>query len=299
MQKSVLIKRIRELTSPIRPQQFKHETKLRPLEGIKCVAFDFYGTMFISGVGDISIDEEQQEAYQPIFEKALDQTGINVLQATPGKIGLQQFEETILRHKNQKKDEGIEYPEPNIIDVWQEVLASLTELNYIEGPVTEQSATRFAVEYEFNANKIWPVPNLKAILNRLLNRGLMLGIISNSQFYTPLAFEALIGSSTDDFGFDPDLQKWSYVQGVKKPSLNFYRTFVQALPAKNLNPQEVLYIGNDLFKDIIPASKLEMRTGLYVGDRRSLRHEKKDLSKTKYKPDIIIDDLHQISDCID
>lgn len=298
MQKSVLIKRIRELTSPIRPRQFKHKTKLRPLEGIKCVAFDFYGTMFISGVGDIGIDEEQQETYQQIFEEALEQTGINVLQVTPGKMGLQQFKETIIRHKSQKKDEGIEYPEPNIIDVWQEVLASLTELNYIEGPVTEQSAVRFAVEYEFNANKIWPIPKLEAILSDLLDRKLKLGIISNSQFYTPLAFEALIGKSTDEFGFDHDLQKWSYVHGVKKPSLNFYQTFVQELPNKKLNPHEVLYIGNDLFKDIIPASKLEMKTGLYVGDRRSIRHDMKDLSKTKYKPDLIINDLHQIANCI-
>lgn len=298
MQKSTLLKRIRELTSPIHPEQFEHQTKLRPLGGIKCVAFDFYGTMFISGAGDIGIDEEQKAAYRKVFEKALEQTEIKVLHAAPGKMGLKQFEETIEGYKKHEQAKGNEYPEPNIIDIWKDVLAAMVELNYIKGPVTEQIATRFAVEYEFIANKIWPVPNLTAILNRLLNRGLMLGIISNSQFYTPLAFEALIGSSTDDFGFDPDLQKWSYVQGVKKPSLNFYRTFVQELPAKNLNPQEVLYIGNDLFKDIIPASELGLKTGLYVGDRRSLRHKKNDLTGVENQPDLIIDSLDQVTDCV-
>lgn len=298
MQKTTLLKRIRELTSPIQPRQFEHKTKLRTLEGIKCVAFDFYGTMFISGVGDIGIDEEQQEAYQDIFEVALEQTWINFQHAAPGEMGLKLFEEAIQRYKEQKQAAGIDYPEPNIVYIWQEVLVSMVELNYIEGPITEQTAIRFSVEYEFHANKIWPVPQLADNLKALINRDLSLGIISNSQFYTPLAFEALIGTSTDDFGFDPNLQKWSYVQGVKKPSLEFYRTFIQELPAKSIMPREVLYIGNDLFKDIIPAQNLGMRTALYVGDRRSVRHEKEDLSEADNKPDLIIDNLHQIIECL-
>lgn len=298
MDKQLLLNRIRTLTSPIEPEPYEHEIKLETLEGIECVALDFYGTMFISGVGDIGVDEEQNTAYAPIFEKALTNSGIGYSNPTIGKTGVQQFEKSIDRTVEERKAEGIEYPEPNLIDIWQKVLVSLEQLNLIDGPITQEKAIRFAVEFEFMANKIWPVPNLASILNQLLNSGLALGIISNSQFYTPLAFEALIGVSPSEFGFEEELQKWSYKQGVKKPSLAFYRSFTDELETKAFGPENVLYVGNDLFKDVIPAQQLNMKTALYVGDRRSLRHEQKDLRKPENKPDLIIDELHQISECI-
>lgn len=298
MQKTELLQRIKSLTFPVYPQKFDHKISLQKLSEIKCVAFDFYGTMFVSGVGDISVDEEQKQGYQTIISKSLESTGFSDLESTAGSIGLKQFESTIKRHIKYKKKEGIDYPEPDITAVWNEVLAALVQQNLIEGPVTEEQVIRFAVEFEFRANDIWPVPELDDVLKKLLNRNLKIGILSNSQFYTPLAFEALMGQSTEAYGFDPDLQKWSYQCGIKKPSLRFYRQFAKELPDKKINPQEVLYVGNDLFKDVIPARKLQMKTVLYVGDRRSLRHEEPDLQKTAHQPDIIIDDLHQILECL-
>ena len=67
---------------------------------------------------------------------------------------------------------------------------------------------------------------------------------------------------------------------------------------KKLRPEEILYIGNDIRKDIQPTKALGMRTNLYVGDRRSLRHEVEGLSREDYRPDLIIDDLQQIQQCL-
>ncbi|HYW34584.1 MAG TPA: HAD family hydrolase, partial [Balneolaceae bacterium] len=299
MDKSQLLERIRDLTSPIYPKHFKHQIDLKSLSDIRCVALDFYGTMFISGVGDIGVDEEQSTANKRYFIDAMQETGFPISSnGTLAKTGIQQFRQIIQHHIDQKKADGnTDYPEPNIITVWKEVLASLVELNFIEGPITEEQAIQLAVEFEFRSNTIWPVPELDVILNDILKKNCALGIISNSQFYTPLAFEALIGQSTDDFGFRPELQKWSYVNGVKKPSLQFYKTFTSELPALNLAPENVLYVGNDLFKDIIPAKQLNMKTALYVGDRRSVRHKNEDLTHPENQPDIMVDDLHQLAEC--
>ena len=300
MDKTLLIDRIKDLTSPIFPKSFKHDTQLSKLTDIKCVSLDFYGTMFISGVGDIGVDEEQKSASKRYIREALEQVGFSPAKKdAAGQKALEQFKRALEQQIAQKRStEGIEFPEPTIISVWQDVLKALAQMNIIEGKITEEVSIRVAVEFEFRANNIWPVPELDAILKDLLTHDCKLGIISNSQFYTPLAFEALMGETTDAFGFDPDLQKWSYENGVKKPSLQFYSRFTDELPAKNLAPENVLYIGNDLFKDIIPAKKLGMKTGLYVGDRRSVRHEKEDLEPPKNKPDIIINDLHQIASCL-
>jgi putative hydrolase of the HAD superfamily len=300
MEKQPLLERIKKLSSPLKPKRFPHEIHLEKLDDIQCVALDFYGTMFISGVGDIGIDEPQKTANKRHFAGALTQLGFERSPDSPAaKTGLLQFQRLIEEYVKRKKVEtDIEYPEPDIIGVWEGVLAFLEQHDLINGPVSRGQAIRLAVEFEFRAYTIWPAPNLAIVLKEILKRGCKLGIISNSQFYTPLAFEALIGQTTDDFGFEPELQKWSYVNGVKKPSLQFYREFVDELPAEGLAPENVLYVGNDLFKDMLPAKNLGMKTALYAGDRRSIRHENEDLVKLENRPDIIINELEQILECL-
>jgi putative hydrolase of the HAD superfamily len=271
---------------------------MQELTGIKCVAFDFYGTMFISGAGDIGVDEKQKTAHKRHLKKALKEAGFSADHPSLAEKGLSEFRRIIEQHTKQKQEEDIDYPEPNILTIWQKALTALAKLNLIEGPVTEDQAICVALGFEYRTNTVWPVPGLREVLTELLDRQMTLGIISNSQFYTPLTFEALIGETTGDFGFDKDLQKWSYKEGIKKPSLRFYRTFTDELPAKNLAPGEVLFVGNDLFKDIVPAKNSGMKTALFVGDHRSLRHENEDLTYPDHQPDIIIDDLHQIVECL-
>lgn len=299
MQKAALLDRIKTLSHPIHPEPLDHETRLTTLSDIKCVAFDFYGTMFISGVGDIGVDEKQAEGNARLFEESLIQLRFSTADSSVGEKGLKQFQQSIDLHINRMKKKGIEHPEPNVIDVWQNVLTELLQSGEIKGEVTRQKAIQLAIEFEFRVNTVWPLPDLSSILKHILDQDLKLGIISNSQFYTPLTFEALFGASTHAFGFDPDLQIWSYKAGMKKPSVSFYRLFTDELSIFNLKPEQVLYIGNDLFKDVIPAKKLGMKTALYVGDRRSVRHKKEDLLPEYQQPELIIDDLSQIIECLE
>src|SRR5699024_4883365 len=128
----------------------------------------------------------------------------------------------------------------------------------------------------------------------------MSGAPSSSEICTLSLHDALpilVGTNIAGAGFTEKLLKWSYRHGVKKPSLDIYRLFIDELPAYNLKAEEVLYVGNDLFKDVIPAKKLGMKTALFVGDRRSIRHKKSDLIR-KQMPDIIIDELSQIEECV-
>lgn len=298
MQKTKLLERIAALTSRIAPQPFGHITQLGSLRGIRCVAFDFYGTMFISGVGDISVDEEKKSSYSTYFTEALHSTGFKIEQKKVGKVGLYYFDEVLSNHIGRLKKRGVDYPEPEIRSVWQEVLIRLQNEGFIWGSINRDNIARFAIEFEFRANTIWPVPQLESILRGLLDRDLMLGIISNSQFYTPLAFKALMGQSPTDFGFEAELQKWSYSEGVKKPSLKLYRQFRDELPDKKLLPEEVLYVGNDLKKDMHPAQKMGFKTALYVGDQRSVRHTPEELNKSARQPDLVLDDLSQIKGCL-
>ena len=296
--KSGLIKRIRELTEPLTPITVDHGTRLKKLPGIKCIAFDFYGTMFISGVGDIGIDEDQKEESEEIFRESLSQAGFTVKNLSSGSAGLQILQNKLEKHVNKAKEEGITYPEPEIREVWEDTLAELTDKSLITGAVNESTVARFAIEFEFRINSIWPVPNLADILEKLKKRGLKLGIISNSQFYTPLAFEAIIGKSPETFGFNKDLLVWSFECGCKKPGKKFYGEFISRIHKQGMDPTEILYVGNDINKDIIPAKKLGMYTALFVGDSRSIRHEESEIENLSFAPDLVINDLSQIHDCL-
>lgn len=298
MDKETILERIRTLTHPLSPVSINHRTNLRQLEGIKCVAFDFYGTMFISAVGEIGIDEDQESHSARFFAQALEDTGFTILDDKAGERGTQLFEDTVNAHIETAKNDGIDVPEPVITAVWSDVLATLQEEHLIEGELSQEKAQLFGIEFEFRINDVWPVPDLKNILEEILDRQLKLGIISNSQYYTPLTFEAIMGKTPTEFGFDPSLLIWSYKTGRKKPSPAFYKLFVNAAEQQGIKPDEVLYVGNDIRKDIQPAKEVGMKTALYVGDERSIRHEKHHLQQEKFIADIVIEDLHQILECL-
>ncbi len=298
MNKHRLLERIQDLTEPLSPISIDHPTKLDTLTGIQCVAFDFYGTMFISAVGDIGVDEDQQEHSEAFFSESLSDTGFNILKDEAGHRGNELFEETIDKSITAAQKKGIDHPEPDLRAVWWDVLTQLWDEKFIEGEVTKEKVIQFGIEFEFRVNDIWPAPNLKTVLTNLLNQDIRLGIISNSQYYTPLAFESFYKQSPEEFGFDPNLLTWSYQTKIKKPSVDFYKHFAKAITQENLRSEEVLYVGNDIRKDIAPVKSLGMKTALYVGDKRSIRHEANDLKKEEYKPDLIIDNLTQIPDCL-
>lgn len=296
--KKKLIKRIEELAEPLSPIPIDHATSLRKIAGIKCVAFDFYGTMFISGVGDIGIDEEQKDESEEIFHQSLEQSGFSIKDVTAGVSGLQILQKTLQQHKKEAQERGIDYPEPEIREVWKDTLNELESQSLIAGSINKTTIATFAIEFEFRINAVWPVPNLADILNRLKNNGLELAIISNSQFYTPLAFEAIIGKSPQNFGFNEDLLVWSYECGCKKPDTELYSKFIERIQKKDIDPTEVLYVGNDINKDIKPAKSLGMQTALFVGDSRSIRHIEAELENLSLPPDLVINDLGQINRCL-
>jgi len=298
MNKKLLMERIKALSEPLEPLATGREPRINSLPNIRCIVFDFYGTMFISGVGDIGIDEEQTENSAGAFHAALEDSGF-ICYEQAAQTGLSLFEKEIQKYRREHVAQGIDYPEPNIILVWNNVLEKLVEKGKIEGDIDRDTAERFAVEFEFRTNPVWPMPGLLETLNKLHSQKLLLGIISNSQFYTPLAFEALTNRTFVDAGFQKDLLVWSYRAGVKKPSELFYREFLKVGETRHqLEPGEVLFVGNDMLKDIKPARSVGMKTALFAGDLRSYKPRSDEPNMREVQPDLVITKLDQLSDCL-
>ena len=250
---------------------------------IRCILFDIYGTLFISGSGDISLARKNS----PEIEKIKLLLAKHELHLTPQAL-LEKFHETIKsRHKELKKC-GIDFPEVKIDWIWQQVLPMENQINIKE----------FAAEFELISNPVYPMPNLADLLAACRQKNLYMGIISNAQFYTPYLFKWFLDSAPEDLGFAPELVFYSYQFEIAKPSLALYAMAAQRLRDKGLSPASVLYLGNDMLNDIFPAKDSGFQTALFAGDKRSLRMRTDDPRCRNLRPDLVVTDLGQLANLI-
>jgi putative hydrolase of the HAD superfamily len=166
------------------------------------VLFDVYGTLFISGSGDVAVLENsvQEEKLGALLKR-------HGVHRPPQQVRRRYFDRIREVHELHRR-QGVDYPEVVIERIWDDVL---------EFESREQSLA-FSLEYEMLFNPVWPMPGLEGMLFELKRLGLSLGIVSNAQFFTPLLFRALLKKDPDDLGIDGELALYSYLYGYAKPS---------------------------------------------------------------------------------
>lgn len=285
-----LISRIRALSTPLEPRSTGAAPQLPSLSGIRAVVFDIYGTLVISASGDIGLAGERDEGQA--LASALTAVGRKAsssLQAEAPDV----LKQVIRDHHEQRKAAGISYPEVDILAVWSETLARF------DVHLAGRELGCLAVEYECRVNPVWPMPGLKDLLDKLRSQGLRLGIVSNAQFYTPLMLQAFLGCHPQAMGFNPDYCAWSYQALEAKPATRLYRQILTQLQDReDIDPQQVLYVGNDQLNDIWPADICGCKTALFAGDARSLRLREGDQRCAATQPSAVVTELHQITDLL-
>lgn len=280
MLKNDLISNYIRPLSPL-PSSLSQSGKLK--EKIKCILFDLYGTLFISRSGDISMAKDKSPQTEKL-EKLLQKFGIN---KEPQTV-LKSFFAAIEDQHELLREKGVDFPEVEIDQVWMRVLEN-------KDPET---ARAFAVEFELITNPVYPMPHLEKMLSFCQDSKVLMGIISNAQFYTPYMFDWFLQSNPEGLGFHPDLILYSYKFGYAKPSTFMFHVAAGKLKNMNIPAHSVLYIGNDMLNDIYPAKKSGFKTGLFAGDARSLRLRENDPKCKDLSADLVITDLVQIFDYI-
>lgn len=298
MASTELHERFKKLSEPLEPIHTATIPTLRELKNIRVIAYDFYGTLFISGVGDIGIDDGHANA--DLLTETLENSGIEILDDSAGSAGFKVYNQVVEKHIQTLKEDGIEYPEPDIRTVWKDVLDELQDKALIKYPANSSLEDVVSVEFEARMNPVWPMEDAIDTLTYFKDNELTQGIISNSQFYTPIVLEALTGNSLDELGFERKLLHWSFKENLKKPGLQFYKDFLEKLNNydQNLSPSNVLYVGNDMLKDVYPAHHFGMKTALFAGDKRSLKWREDDERCKDILPDLIITSLSQLKECV-
>ncbi len=169
------------------------------------ILFDIYGTLFQSGSGDIGVFEQYREGRCALFPR--------------GELSLlQERFASAVRDRHKKQGKTVEVPEVRVEEIW----AELQNLDL-------EAAREFALRFELSVNPVYPMPGAKELFGLLQKRGIILGLVSNAQFFTPCYFEAFFSVSLEEMGFREDLCVFSFQAGEAKPSLQLFRFAAEVL----------------------------------------------------------------------
>ena len=268
-----------EYTHPLSPLPTTMRPGGRLAEPIQCVLFDIYGTLFISGSGDIRVAQKtspEARKLQRLVQK------FNIRKRPRDLI--EQLYRAIEDEHRRLLDDGIDYPEIKIDRIWKQIL----ETDDLD------AARRFAIEYELIVNPVFPMPNLDKTLTACRKQNLTMGLISNAQFFTPLLFEWFLHAKPEDLGFHSELIFLSYQLRHAKPSLVPFEKAATVMSTMGLRTAASLYVGNDMLNDIYPAKQLGFQTALFAGDKRSLRLRSDDARCINLSADLVLTDLGQL-----
>jgi putative hydrolase of the HAD superfamily len=286
-----LLESVRKLSAPLDPIPTGVELNLAVLDGIETVLFDIYGTLLISGSGDVGTAAAINSAEALI--QALIVSGYQGDLERAGELGPELLRAEIQNWHEAACENGTDFPEVEISRVWKKLIERFQTLELLKPDDDPLRIERLAVEYECRVNPAWPMPDALKTIENLRSRGFRLGIVSNAQFYTPLTIEALFGKPLEALGFEKELCVFSYKKLKAKPSVELFQTLEE-----KVDWSKTLYVGNDMLNDIWTASQVGCRTCLFAGDQRSLRLRDDDKRCKKLSPDAVVDNLHQITEMV-
>ncbi len=280
---------VKPIETGVTPEYYKDEN-------IKAVIFDIYGTLLVSSSGDI----DQAEISTKNLEEAFIASNIEIVDSKANSLEhiLHDFEYTIrICHQEAKKNQ-VPYPEIDILSVWEIVLLHARRKGLVSFN-GDANIMRMTCVFEFLSNKVYPMPGMQQLISSLKQKKFPLGIVSNAQFYTPVLMNYFlnntVGLDEEILNFDPELTVYSFKLGMGKPDKYLFNELLPVLKKEyKLKADEVLFVGNDMLKDIYTSSKVGFKTVLFAGDQRSLRLRSDDERVKGLKPDHIITELSQL-----
>ncbi len=292
----------------LNPVQFESLTE--KMHDIRAVICDVYGTLinyWKPGFEDKSMREKLLlSAFRQLIEKFTIESYLLTMNPdeAPEKTLSDLYNGLIsLSHQNSIKN-GVEYPEVKIEKVWELILMMLKRHGYMPAAhiqVEEKDIPRcFAYTYNFLSLGRQLYPGVVDALQKLRSNNIVVGILSNAQFYTPIDLTLMVRDQSnekiEDYLelFDIDLTFYSYEYGFSKPNQLLFRRLFDALYEYNILPEQTVMLGNDLLIDIAPAKAAGMKTALFTGDAFSFfTHDEKEIV-----PDIVFDQWMELPEKI-
>ncbi len=273
----------------------------------KAVMWDVYGTLLELRVGDLDDMLSQESQLLSAARNTIIKFKLGLCMKEIARPG-ENFERSLIRlyldeirriHAVKKK-EGVEYPEVQIEKIWRKIINLAIRNGYKLRNHQLMDELVFDVAYFFDSEVNKPkrlIKNAAKILEQLRNQGLIQGLISNAQFYTEMNLYQLLLAENLEFKelFNHKLLIYSYKLGFSKPNIKIFQEAAISLQMLGIESNQVVYIGDNLSKDIKPAKKIGFTTVLLAKD--PIKYN--ELNLIKFKPDHVIDDLSGLGSIVE
>src|SRR5512139_225179 len=215
---------------------------------IKGLLFDLYGTLI-----DIETDEGMEEIYRGIAH-FLTYHGVH--------LHRWEVRDHYYRIMHQQRDQsGEEHPEIIVEEIWDTLL---NEQGMRPASARFRLTTILAQLYRgISRKRLRSYPGVKETLD-ILRGSYRLALVSDAQ---PCFARPEIRAVGLEGYFDPVVISAEY--GFRKPDP---RLFKAALEGLTLTPQEVVFVGNDMHRDIFGASRLGIKTIFFASNQGAQSH---------------------------
>jgi len=307
-------------STPLQPTPISVEpahiplTQPKPLDlsEIQVILLDVYGTLVISGSGDVgTADDAKHDAANQWIRDAAIAAGVDDLSNIPTS---NQLRDLIVATNEAARFETNPKPEVDILEIWRQVLDANGRWDLA---TNSKILVNWICGVEGRSNPVWPMPGAHDALMTMKEKGRRLGIVSNAQFYTPLIVRALMANRPQDAKrapssdsaertiagdlssvFDLNACHFSYRYRAAKPGPLLFDRAMRHLGSLGISPDQVLYVGNDMLNDVWAAKEFGLRTALFAGDGRSLRLRTDDARCQNCLPDMVLTHWEQIVECL-
>jgi putative hydrolase of the HAD superfamily len=214
---------------------------------IKGIIFDINGTLI-----NINTDENMDEIYRAISH-FLTYHGIYLHR---GDVR-DQYYRIMEKHI---KSSSEKYPEFNAITLWQEFLLCNLDPDRIASPeILEVMPQYLAYIYRgISRNRLELYPDVKAVLDKLAPR-FPLAVVSDAQSAWALPEMRAVG--IEEY-FNPVIISSDY--GFRKPDRRLFQAALDGIGAK---PEDVLFVGNDMYRDVSGAGEIGMKTVFFLSNQ--------------------------------
>ena len=217
---------------------------------IKALFFDLNGTLI-----DILTDENDES----VFRTTANFLSYSKVYISPEKMRKLFFE----LNRAQRATSPEEFPEFDVQKIFREIIESCGQTG-----ISAEKCDSLAIEVSriFRAasrRKLELYPNVREVLDQLKERYIFAAVSDGQSLW---AIPEMCAAGLEEY-FSTVIVSGDH--GFRKPDPRMYTA---ALEKYSLKPQEVIFVGNDMFRDIYGAGKLGMKTVFFKsnqGDHKS------------------------------
>jgi FMN phosphatase YigB (HAD superfamily) len=289
-----------------RPRAKPHLTRLR---GVRVVTWSIYGTLLAISGGELYLEHPNKFVMDVALDKTIQEFKMwGSMSRKPGQPAdyLAQIYGKLLLEQRSLASGSERYPEVQVDRLWEAFIKKLLQKDYAFDAGFYGSLNEFSrkVGYFFHASLQGTAcyPDSADALKLVKEAGLLQGLLSDAQYFTPLQLERAFGKQAPELKLDdvidPELRSYSYEVRSRKPSERLFRYLVSLLAQRGISADQVLHIGSRIAQDVVPARRVGMKAGLFAGDRASLQATPEQLKEPASRPDVLLTKLTQIADVV-